>query len=1207
MKRIFFPSLLLDRRSTRLLILCCALLTGVVSPRSLIAQASNAAGTIQGTIMDSSGAVVPDAKIIITEPSTGSQKVFTASASGYYSAGSMLPGQYNIHVDAPGFSATDQSVTVQIGVVTNGDIKLGVSGQTAIVEVKANAVAVDTSQTQIAGVLTLEQIQSLPLNGRNFLDLAQLQPGVQIQDGTNFDPTKNGFSSISFGGRFGRTARISLDGLDISDENVGTTTQNISADAIQEFQVAQSNLDISTSITSSGSVNVISRSGSNTLHGDAFYNFRDKRAGGANFPGGQDNPLQRNNTGGALGGPIKPGRAFYFGSVENFTQHLDAPVSLAGTPLDNLSGSYSSPYKELELLGRLDFNLPRGAHGFLRSALHNNKDVAGFGGGNNYSPYLNENNTPNVGGGLDFLTGNFSHSVRVGYFKFVNHITDAPAVTDDPAYNKTPGIFLVIGAYTSGASFLAPQTTIQSNKQFKYDGSWTKGRHTIRYGAGVNHILGGGFASFYGIDPQVQLGPNVVPGGDPGNPLDYLVAPAPGQSSTILIGNGEGFGTELPQFGFPGGGQRDWRFTAYVGDQWKINSRINFNYGLRYIRDTGRSDSDLPAIPLLDSIAPGLGNKVNQPNKNFGPQAGIAWDVTGRGKTVVRAGAGIYYENNVWNNILFDRPARLQQGLFFGLAPVCGPTSVTVPTSNGGTTQITTIDGTSTGTPIASICGAALGATVGGVPVYQDIATLQKTYQSLVKQAGAQGNGAYIGSALAVGPNSTGDMLFNPNYKTPGSYQMNIGVQQEVAKNTVLTVDYVRNTGFHFLVGIDENHVGDVANFNPAAANAAVAATVAACGVANVAAAIQACPGLHPGSNGSPAGPAVLSDFAVNGLDSLNQGNGGLPNPNFAFQGQNPTFGQAFFLTPTARSSYNALQINVTQRSSHPFKGVVSTDLTASYTYSHFSGTGTSVDTSTGPLASGGDQDFGETSLNSRNPNQFFGPNSLDRRQQFSIGLDTDVWKGLHFDTIAHLYSSLPLSLALPTVGSGDIFTSDFIGSGTPGNILPGTNIGSYNRGIKPGNLNTVINNYNSKYVGTLTPAGNAVVGSGALTAAQLVQIGGSPQPIFDAPSNAIGNDILRIWDVGVSYNFKIGETLSIQPAVHAFNILNAANFDGPGGLGSSRQAGVLAGALNPSPSAPTANTTTAANQGVYRLGLGTGVYAFGAPRQLEFGLKATF
>src|SRR5208337_5477251 len=115
----------------------------------------------------------------------------------------------------------------------------------------------------VQGVLTSEQIENLPINGRNFLDLAQLEPGVQIQDGGTFDPTKNGFSSISIGGRAGRTARIEVDGIDISDENVGTTTQNISAASIQEFQIAQSTLDLSSSLTSSGSVNVTTKSGSN--------------------------------------------------------------------------------------------------------------------------------------------------------------------------------------------------------------------------------------------------------------------------------------------------------------------------------------------------------------------------------------------------------------------------------------------------------------------------------------------------------------------------------------------------------------------------------------------------------------------------------------------------------------------------------------------------------------------------------------------------------------------------------------------------------------------------------------------------------------------------------------------------------------------------------------------------------------------------------
>jgi Carboxypeptidase regulatory-like domain len=1163
---------------------------GLTLPGIGHAQVTNATGTIQGTITDPSGAVVPNAQVTIAEPSTGSKKVVQTTGGGYYSGGSLIPGTYRIHVEAPGFSAAEEQVEVQVGNATNGDIKLGVGSSTTEIQVQSSEVQVDTSQTQIQGVLTQQQIQTLPLNGRNFLDLAQLQPGVQIQDGTNFDPTKNGFSSISFGGRFGRTARIELDGLDISDENVGTTTQNISADSIQEFQVAQSNLDISTSITSSGSVNIVSRSGSNRIHGDGFYNFRDKRAGGANFPGGEDNYLQRNNVGGAVGGAFVPDKAFYFFSAENFTQHLQAPVNLSGTGLDDLGGSYSAPYNEMELLGRFDFNLPFGVKGFVRGSYHNNKDIGGFGGGNNYSPYLNENNTPNVGGGLDFVTGNFSHSVRVGYFKFVNHITNQPAITEDPTYNFTPGINLVIGAYSAGANLLAPQTTIQTNKQFKYDGSWVKGGHTIRYGAGVNHLLGGGFASFFGIQPQVALGytsydPTNSPfAGGAGNPSNYIVNPSPGINQAIILGNGQGYDTEIPQFGFPGGGQEDWRFTAYLGDQWKVMPKLTVNYGLRYIRDTGRNDADLPAIPLLDQVGPGLGNKVHQPNSNFGPQAGVAYDLFGRGTTVIRAGAGIYFENNVWNNVLFDRPVRLQQGLFFGDTPVCPQTSVALP--GGG--NMTTIDNTPNGVPIASICGQPVGN------VYQDIATLQTTYQALVTQAGAQANGNYIGNTMAVGPQVNGDQLFNPRYKTPESYQMNIGVQQQIAKNFVVTVDYLRNVGQNFLLGIDENHAGDVRNFNATAANAAVGATVAACGVGSVDAAIAACPGLHPGGGG-----ATIGDFAANGLDSINQSNGGGASTTFAFGGGNSNFGQVSFLEPKGRSIYNALQISATQRSVNPLPYVKSTNITASYTYSHFDGTGSNAMTSAG--GSGGDQDFGANALNNNNPGSFWGPTSLDRRQQFSIGLDASIWKGIQFDTIAHLYSSLPLTLSVPSQGAGDIFIDDFNGDGTVGDVLPGTNVGSFMRSVGPHSINNAINAYNQKYVGQLTPAGAAVVNSGALTSAQMVAIGATPQSIPTAPSNQLGNDILRIWDIGLSYPFKLGEALTIQPSVHAFNVLNAANFDAPGALGSTRISGILSG------SSGSANNTTAASQEPYRIGLGTGVYSFGAPRQLEFGLKVTF
>jgi hypothetical protein len=1160
-------------------------------PSSTRAQVTNATGTIQGTVTDSSGSAVPGAKVTLTQPSTGSSKVITATGSGYYSAGSLVPGQYTVTVESGGFAKTSEDLTVRVGVSTNGDVKLGVGAASIMVEVQASAIQVDTQQTQIAGVLNQEQIANLPVNGRNFLDLAQLQPGVQIQDGTNFDPTKNGFESISFGGRSGRTARIELDGLDISDENVGTTTQNISQTAIQEFQVAQSNLDITTSITSSGSVNIVSRSGSNQIHGEGDYFFRDKRAGGANFPGGQNNYLQRNDVAGGAGGPIIPDKAFYFISAENYTQHFAAPVSLEGTPFADLSGSYPATYKELHLLGRIDVNLMHGAHGFIRSAYFNNRDTGGFGGGNNYAPYLNVNNVPNVGGGLDFLTGNFSHSLRVGYFKFYNEITDATAVTQNPAFNKTPGINLVIGAFESGTNDLAPQNTVQTNKQFKYDGSWTKGNHTIRYGAGINHLQGGGFASFFGIQPQVVSSysvavSNMFPGGA-SNPQNYPLGGSDAVPYGAVLGNGQGYDTEIPKFGFPGGGQEDWRTTAYLGDQWKVSARLNVNFGLRYIRDTGRNDADLPAIPGLDAIAPGLGNKVHQPNSNFGPQAGIAWDLNGKGKTVIRAGAGIYYENNVWNNVLFDRPARLQTGLFYASSVICPETSITLPNGN----LLTRIDGTATGTTIASLCGQPLGAISG------QLLELEHTYQSEISSIGPSSNGNYVMTAGFAAPNLNGEALFLPKYKTPESFQMNIGVQHEIARNVVVTADFMRNVGLNFPLGIDENHVGAARNFNAGLAKAAVAATLSACGAATFNAAIASCPPLHPTGGG-----ATLYDFSTYGLDSLNSG-GGPPNSIYAFQGNNTAFGNTTFLAPVGRSAYNALAVTVTQRTAHPMRYVDAMNLTGAYTFSHFSSTGSYTDTGS---QSGGDQDFAEPALNYDKPSLFFGPNSLDRRQQFSASLGLEMFKGFRIDTIAHLYSALPLSLNVPLQGTGDIFISDFDGDGTTGDLVPGSNVGAFMRGIGPHNINNLINTYNSKYSGQLTPAGQQVVNSGALTAAQMQTLGAVAPSIPQAPANQVGNDILRIWDLGAAYDWKLGEGLTVQPGVRAFNVLNMANFDAPGTLGSTRLSGVLKG--QPGSANNTVGTLGAANsQGAYRIGTGTGVYAFGAPRQMEFALKFIF
>src|SRR3989442_1391234 len=272
---------------------------------SLSAQTTISTGSIQGTVTDPSGAFVSGAKVTITNQATGQTIDLTTNSSGTYNSSSLTPGGYKVQVTAKGFSSVSLPVTVQVGNTANGNVKLQVGRESQIIEVQASDVLVNTEQATVQGVVTASQIERLPVNGRNFLDLAQLEPGVQIQDGTNFDPTKVGYSSISFGGRFGRTARIEVDGVDVSDETVGTTTQDIPASAIHEVQVGQSSMDLSTELTSSGAVNVVTRTGTNAWHGEGFYLFRDNRAAASlPTPAGLKAPFQRHQYGGRVGGPV---------------------------------------------------------------------------------------------------------------------------------------------------------------------------------------------------------------------------------------------------------------------------------------------------------------------------------------------------------------------------------------------------------------------------------------------------------------------------------------------------------------------------------------------------------------------------------------------------------------------------------------------------------------------------------------------------------------------------------------------------------------------------------------------------------------------------------------------------------------------------------------------------------------------------------------
>ena len=1188
------------------------LIASVIAPISALAQSTIATGSIQGTILDSSGAVIPDAKVTIRNKDTGQLFQVATSSTGAYTSGGIVPGNYAVRVEAAGFKTVEDSVVVKVGETTGANVTLSVGSGSTVVEVEAQAVTVNTEQASVQGVLGREQIENLPVNGRNFLDLAQLEPGVQVQDGGDFDPTKVGFSSISFGGRFGRTARIAVDGVDVSDETVGTTTENIPASAIQEFSVSQSSLDLSNELTSSGAVNVTTKSGTNDFHGEGFALFRSS-AFSAALPAPPPpapplaSPYARNQDGGNFGGAIVKDKLFFFLDAEHINQNLTAPV-VPSDPFTAFTGNSGAPFHETDYDARLDWIFGKGIRMFYRFSYFDSLAVSA-GGLIGYQPYEDKNYTRTHVVGADFTSGGFTHSFRFEYLKFINNLKDIVQGSDLPFANFPVSINIFASNFFTGPNFLAPQQTFQTDRQIKYDGSKVLGAHILRYGVSYNRLRGGGLFSFSAITANVlPIGSTsemenaaLLPGGA-GNPLNYPI-------DTVTLGNGDRCDTEIPAFNAPcSGTPPDNRLGLYVGDSWKVKPNLMVTYGLRYVRDTGRSDSDLPALPGVNEVLPGFGNRVHQPNLNFAPQLGIAWDPKKDAKTVIRAGIGMFYENAIWNNAEFDRPLRLATGAFLANPLACfNGTGQAVPFPAGNTflggTQSTAND----------VCSSLIGSTIDagggtcqGLTAAVCVANFQTTYQAATATVGSSApNPNYIpnlissGSAIPLG-------ALAPNYRTPYSIQINAGIQRQLMPGMVLSVDYLRNVNLHYLIGVDVNHSGDVRFFNKGAAQQAIATTLSQCGAATIDAAIASCPGLHPPSGGNPAGGATISDFGGFGLDSAADLGVGSCATAFgfdcAFQGVNPAVGPAVFLQPIGRSVYNALDIKLVENVKNPIRGVKYLNFQFAYAFSRFTNCGAAFSTSAGTSPAAADQDFVNPATDNDRPCGFSGPSALDRTHQFSFGGYAELPYHFRLGTIFHFDSPLASALAVPTTGNGagEIFATDFTGDGTVGDPIPGTKQGSFMRGVSLGDLPNVVNNYNNTVANNPTPAGNVLISNGLFTLGQLQALGGVAPALSPVVPGEVGLTWLRTFDASLTWSGKVtvkDRAFVFEPSVSFYNLFNFSNFNIPGNVLS----GILTGG------AGSLNGTTRADATGVRVGVGTGVFSLGAPRTIEFGMKLTF
>jgi Carboxypeptidase regulatory-like domain len=1171
---------------------------------SLVVAQDSSTGNISGTVTGPRGASVSGADLTITNKITGQSAHTTTSPAGTYAVRDLLPGEYVLHVEAKGFQPADILLRVQAAATATGDVKL-------VRVVAPSAKLVDSESAEIRGTIYPDQIENVP-SDRGFLDLVRLEPGVQVFDAAVLGPSKSGLTAVSILGRNGRTTRMQVDGLDITDEAVGASKMNLPAGAMQEVEVEQSLLPLSSGLASAGIVNVVTKSATNDLHGQVFGNFRDKEAGAASFPGSKNNSYSREVFGGNVGGAWKKDKLFYFLSGEYFEQDLDAPA-IFNPPFDVLSGNYSAPFHDGDAAARLDYKLSPHSQLFYRFTYDNASDVNSF-GGNNFQPLKSRDTTYGNALGFDLTRGAYIHSIRFAYDRYSNHIDDA--VGGSGIFNPVPGISLNFtggSGFASGPNPQAPQRTMQDNKEVRYDGSRIWKGHTFRFGVAVNRIDNLITADLFGLAPQVGSSTDFASttfaaagpfAGGAGNPLNYPV-------DSITLGNGFSCFSEKSGFGSPCGGFGDTRMQGYLGDAWKFRPNLTVTIGVQYVRDTGRSDSDLRAIPC-SAVAPSygsqapctgsgnllnqfggntqLGGPVRQPDMNFAPQFGVAWDPGKSGRTVVRAGIGMYYDNNVFRNLLVDRVTRLADGQYNAQAnDPCASHGVVIFPGNVAQNA-------------AGLCGQPIGS------VTTAIADLQAAYQAAnAALTSGSPNPSYLGQAL-----NSQQGLLGPNYQTPRSLQMNIGFQKQFKQSTLFSVDYVRNVGTHYLIGYDTNHVGDSTHLNTNAALNAINNTLAGNPLSA---------GCAPASSaGSSSQTAVncylatvpgagIADFASHGLDSGGQFLAGSPASLFgltpdtgaAFPGVNPLVGRNTMFFPAGRSLYSGVQVSLKTHVGLMAHGVRGGSLQFSFTHSSFR------DNIAGGL---GDQDGLPLAADFNHPTAFFGSASEDRKNQFSMGSTLELSHGIRLGLTSHIASPPPQTLFMPASGGvpGEIFRSDVTGDGSfggqsqtgassYGDILPGTNIGAFGRAVKASNLNTIIQSYNTNFGDQLTPAGLALVNGGLLSRSQLLQLGAVSPSIAQAPPGNTNLAWLRTFDVSLSRPLTIRDRFVLEPSISAFNVLNFANFDGPG----NRLTGILNGTIGSLNG--TSNTDRLAN----RIGPGSGVFSFAAPRQIQFGVKLTF
>jgi hypothetical protein len=779
------------------------LLTGALG---LTVVAQEPTGIISGTVTDPSGAVVPSARITITHHGTGASRVISPNTEGLFSAPALPAGDYEVRAELQGFRTLVREAEVVVGSTTTVGLSMTLGERRDVVRVEAATAQISHESYSVGGVIQREDIQGLPLNGRSFLQLAALEPGVTVSPATTSQ--FNALFSVSvLGGIPGRTL-VTLDGGIVNDAMEGGTSLNFSQEAVQEFQLSQANFDLATGITGVGAVNVVTRSGSNDLHGSVYFFFRDHNM--AAYPALNRNPFNpkpffaRRNPGFAVGGPIKKDKLFFFFNFEKMNQSQAVTFQPDLPSVAGLASIFNSPYRQNLFSARLDYRLSAAHSLFLRYS-HDGNKAFGPNAGNALSQWVRNRNWSDQGisGLTSVLSSSLVNDVRFEYQYWIN--TNDQALPSDcvlpcvggglPPVSMIGSSNFVVGGYPN-----SPQSKTVRRYEYLDTLTWQKGAHRLKFGADITRDVSNGTWGFCLPLCTSVLAPETVRSFIPASALslfpnlpstirsnaDILNLPVFLSPAAIFTGIGIG-GPQLPGPYHTTIEKPNTRPRFYAQDTWRVRPNLTLNYGVGYEAELGLFNSDL-AKPAY--LAPIFGARNLSPTEvnllDFTPAAGFAWSPGKDNRTVIRGGAGIYYDSANFFQKFREEAA---------IGPV----------GNGRLTL--------SGNILTNIFQGIVNFNAAGAPVPVGASLALSSLTNLTLGEFLQIYSQQIGAITqrltppvpASGPFSTSGIdvakqaveLYPKEFLLPRSYHMSIGAQRDLGHDMVVSADYVRRITVH--------------------------------------------------------------------------------------------------------------------------------------------------------------------------------------------------------------------------------------------------------------------------------------------------------------------------------------------------------------------------------------------------------------------------